>query len=74
MANIHTTNIIKNLTDEELNEIVQSLTNTSWEEDHILRKVTCKCYKVGLGEEDVMQMLSLAVPIAIELNKRYQND
>lgn len=59
---------LKTVSDEDLREAIKSFKNTTWDEDAILRKLTIQMY--GEGTDDVMHMLSMAVPLSIELEYR----
>jgi len=61
--------IIKGLPDERLRAAIRELGNMTWDDDAELRKVSKEVY----GEEEgdlVMQMLSLAIPMAREIEER----
>ena len=57
---------IKELTDIQLREVIRSLNNVTWDEDALLRTLASKIH----GEDTVVTMLMLAVPLAIELEER----
>lgn len=57
---------IEKLTDTQLREAIQSLQNVTWESDAILRVLASKIH----GTDNTMTMLALAVPLAVELEKR----
>ena len=63
--------IIQRLTDNELSVLTRSFRNTSWEEDHIIRRIACEYYGLPEGEETVMHMMGLAVPVAMEWQRRW---
>lgn len=57
---------IQNLPTNYLREIIRSLDNETWEEDAPLRKLAIAVH----GSDNIMLMLGLAVPLAIELDNR----
>lgn len=57
---------IKKLSDSELREVIRSLQNVTWEYDALLRTLAKEIH----GEDNVMTMLMLAVPLAVELEER----
>ena len=59
-------NEIKELTDLQLREAIQSLQNVTWKENDLLRVLARKIH----GEDNIMTMLNLAVPLAVELEQR----
>jgi hypothetical protein len=61
-----TPEVIKNLTDFQLREAIRSLQNTTWDENALLRVLATKIH----GDDNVVSMLSLAVPLAVELEER----
>lgn len=64
--NYKTPSAIKNLSNSQLSEAINSLQNITWEDDAILRKLALEIH----GKNDVLTMLLLAVPLAIEANSR----
>jgi predicted transcriptional regulator with HTH domain len=66
MASKKVKEIISTLTDEQLREAIEQLDYTVWEDDAYLRELAREAY----GEDNVLTMLGLAVPLALELNKR----
>jgi hypothetical protein len=57
---------IKYLPEDELREIIQSLSNRTWEEDALIRKLAIQVY----GEDTVITMIGLAPALAMELEIR----
>ena len=54
------------ISDEKLRECIQSLQNLTWDDDAPLRLLALEVH----GDDTVMHMLALAVPLAVELNIR----
>ena len=54
---------VKDLTEKEVRELIKSLQNRTWEEEHPLRELAIKVH----GDDNVVSMLALAVPLAIAL-------
>lgn len=65
------TEIFQRLSDSELSEITRSFRNTTWDDDHIIRRIACEVYQLPEGEETVVHMLGLAVPVSLEWERRY---
>lgn len=66
---LHNKNVpaaIQELSTEAIRELICSLKNTVWDEEHLLRKVATQIH----GEDNVLTMVSLAVPLAMELEWR----
>ena len=57
---------IKYLPEDELREVIQSLSNRTWDEDAPIRKLAIQVH----GEDTVMTMLGLAPALAMELEIR----
>ena len=58
--------VIKHLPEDELRKVIQSLSNRTWEEDALIRKLAIQVY----GEDTIMTMLGLAPALAMELEIR----
>jgi len=70
MKKSRTPNEIKELNDFELREAIRTLQYVTWEENALLRVLALKIH----GDDNVVNMLSLAVPLAVELEERTLTD
>ena len=66
MKKSRTPEAVKKLSDAELKNAIQHLQDPSWDDDCILRTIARDVFE----EDNVMTILALGVPLAVELEER----
>lgn len=65
-------NTLQRLSGAELRSAIRSLQNRVWADDDPLRLLSIRIYGEEEGD-DVLFMLNLAIPLAVELERRVDN-